>query len=74
VFLPEVPHLIIRREFAARGGSFGAVNRGTLGRGERNRRLLIARKLEYHAGNIILRFRRQRADGFKGLFEKFGHA
>jgi hypothetical protein len=71
---PNRPHLVVRSEFATGGGGFREAERGALLVGKNNRRLLVARKMKYDAGNVVLRFRRQGSRGFNGLFEKFCHA
>ena len=70
---PNIFDLFSRGKFATSGGGFREVERTALIVGKNDRRLLITRKIEHHAGNIILQVGREAKSSLKCLFQKFCH-
>jgi len=71
---PDGAHLFVSGKLAAVGLREGLVEGGHLLGSELDNRLIFASELEKHAGERVLRVRREVAEGRDGLLEQLGHA
>jgi hypothetical protein len=73
MFCPDGANLVVGGKLAAIGLVDGFDERGVFRGCQFDDEHIIARQLEAHAGNTILRLRGQDANDLEGLFEQFRH-